>query len=57
MRLSVPLTLRKYTFLKGNYVFDLRDVFQERIPGVQRDLPAIVEKAANFMYFHEGQHT
>ena len=45
MRLSIPLTLKKYTVLKGNCVFDLRDVFQERNPGVQRDLPANVEKA------------
>jgi hypothetical protein len=39
MRLSIP-NPKKYTVLSGNFVFDLRDVFQERNPGVKRDLPA-----------------
>ena len=34
-----PLAPKKYTVLNWNFVFDLRDVFQERIPGVKRDLP------------------
>ena len=29
------LTLRKYTALNGTYVFDMRYVFQEHIPGVK----------------------
>jgi len=33
-----PLTPIKYTVLNGNFVFDLRDVFQERNPGIKRDL-------------------
>ena len=31
------LTLRKYTVLNGNFVFNLCDVFQEYNPGVKRD--------------------
>ena len=38
MRLSIP-NPRKYTVLNGNFVFDFRDVFQERNPGIKRDLP------------------
>jgi len=33
-----PLTPRKNTILNGKFVFDLRDIFQERIPGLKRDL-------------------
>jgi hypothetical protein len=36
---SIPLTPSKYTVLNGNFVFDLRDVFQELNPGVKGDLP------------------
>jgi hypothetical protein len=36
---------RKYSALNGSFVFDLRDVFQERNSGVQRDLPVYL-----FMY-------
>jgi hypothetical protein len=32
-------TLRKYTILNGNFVFDLHYVFQEHNPGVKRDPP------------------
>jgi hypothetical protein len=32
------LTPRKYAVLNGNFVFDLHNVFQERNPGVKRDL-------------------
>jgi hypothetical protein len=53
MRLSIPLTPNEYTVLKGNSVFFL----PRCISGVKRDLPEIVEKAANFMSFHEGQHS
>jgi hypothetical protein len=28
-----------HTVLNGNFVFDLRDIFQERDPGIKRDLP------------------
>jgi hypothetical protein len=28
----------KYPVLNGNFVFDLRDLFQERNPGIKRDL-------------------
>jgi len=62
-----PLVLQPYTtqdeivnppksqeirYFKGD--FSVR--FARCISGVKRDLPATVEKAANFMYFHEGQH-
>ena len=30
-----PQTPRKYTVLNGNSVSDLRDVFQERLPGAK----------------------
>ena len=30
-----PLTPRKYIVLNGNFVFDLRDGFQERNPGIK----------------------
>jgi len=30
-----PLTSRIYTALNGNSVFDLRDIFQEHIPGIK----------------------
>jgi len=38
---------RKYTVLSGNFVFsvydfDLRDCFQERNPGIKRDLPVVI---------------
>ena len=41
-----PLTPRKYMVLNGNFVFDfrdfdLRDVFQERNPGVKLELPVL----------------
>ena len=36
---------RKYTALNGNFGFDLRDVFQEGIHGVNRDLLV-------FIYLH-----
>ena len=32
MRLPIPLTLKKYTFLNGNVVFDLHGVFEECKP-------------------------
>ena len=42
-----PLTPRKYTVLKGNFVFDMHDVFQEGNPGIQRDLPVFYEHEKN----------
>jgi hypothetical protein len=36
------LTPTKYIVLYGNFVFDLRNVFPERIPGEKRDLPVQV---------------
>jgi hypothetical protein len=32
---------RKYTVLNGNFVFNLRNIFQERSPGIKRDLPVL----------------
>ena len=32
------LTPRKYTVLNGNFLFNLREVFQERNPSIKRDL-------------------
>jgi len=43
----IPLPPRKYTVLKGNFVFDLRDVSQEGNPGTQRDLPVYYEHEKN----------
>ena len=34
-----PINTSKYTIWNGNSVFDLRDVLQECIPSVKRDLP------------------
>jgi len=36
-----PLTLRRYTVLNGNFVFDLRNVYQEHNPGIKRDFPVL----------------
>ena len=36
MRLSILLTPRKYTVLKGKFVFNLREVFQECKPGANK---------------------
>jgi hypothetical protein len=33
------LTPKKYTILKGNFAFNLRDVFQKHNHGVKQDLP------------------
>jgi len=35
----------KHAVLKWNFAFDLRDVFQERNPGVKRDLAVLVHSA------------
>jgi len=39
MKLSSPLTPRKYTVLNGDFVFSVHDIFQERNTGVKQDLP------------------
>jgi len=39
------LTTMKHAVLNCNFVFDLRDVFQERNPSVKRDLAVLVRSA------------
>ena len=39
------LTTMKHAVSYWNFVFDLRDVFQERDPGVKRDLTVLVRSA------------
>jgi hypothetical protein len=49
-----PLTPRKYVVLNGNFVVDLRDVFQERNPGVKRELPACRSQSYMFVQCSVG---
>jgi len=37
---------QKNTVLNGNFVFDSHDVFQERNPGIKRDLPLVTNALA-----------
>jgi len=39
MKLSSPLTPRKYTILNWNFVFSVHDIFQERNTGIKQDMP------------------
>jgi len=41
-----PPTQRKYTVFNGNFVFDLRGIFQECNRGVKQDLPTLRKRSA-----------
>jgi len=41
VKFVIPLNPRKYTILNGDFVFDLRDVFQDCNPDVKQDLPVL----------------
>jgi hypothetical protein len=48
-----PLTPRNYIVLNGNFVLDLRDVFQERNPGVKRELHVIQDQTDTTWYSNQ----